>query len=256
MINTIKLERRWFKYKFKSYLLHFIILIASIIVLLIISIISNTKEKVVTDTTISSKKEIQKEVTPKKQEIIKEKIVSIEKKQLPKKEPSIALVTKKVVIEPSLDFLQEIEKNNVEKKIVPKSKPKITIKEPVQTQIQVIKKERVQKKENSVKITRQNTHTDIQAVINRFEKNHNPALSLFIARQYYKIKEYKKSYNYALKTNEINNNIEDSWIIFAKSLVKLQNKKVAVKMLKKYISHSNSYKASILLDEINSGKFR
>ncbi|RLA73513.1 MAG: hypothetical protein DRG78_22425, partial [Epsilonproteobacteria bacterium] len=84
----------------------------------------------------------------------------------------------------------------------------------------------------------------------------NPALSLFIAKKYYELGEYRKSYNYSLKTNNINNDIEASWIIFAKSLVKLDEKKMAVKILKKYISHSDSNRAQLLLNNILSGKFR
>ena len=71
-----------------------------------------------------------------------------------------------------------------------------------------------------IKINKENS--DIQDVIKRFNINKNPALSLFIAKRYYQIGEYEAAYNYAQTTNNIDNKIDESWIIFSKSLVKLK----------------------------------
>ena len=114
----------------------------------------------------------------------------------------------------------------------------------------------VHETKNVISINKENTFQDIQQVIKRFKINNNPALSLFVAKKYYELKQYNKSYNYALITNEINPNIEASWIIFAKSLVKLKEKKMAITTLEKYIEHSNSNNAKILLNNIKSGKFK
>ena len=97
---------------------------------------------------------------------------------------------------------------------------------------------------------------DINDVIRRFKKNKNPALSLFIAKRYYEMKNYQKAYNYALVTNEIDNNIEESWLIFVKSLVKLGQKEMAVKTLNSYIEHSGSTRAKLLLEDIAQGTFQ
>jgi|GEM_PF-517108 len=110
---------------------------------------------------------------------------------------------------------------------------------------------------NNIDIKRKNNdEDDIKDVIKRFNVNHNPALSLFVAKRYYQSGEYEKAYNYALTTNEINNNIEESWIIFSKSLVKMNKKDMAIETLKKYIGHSQSSQAKQLLDDIQSGKFK
>ncbi|MDP2893757.1 MAG: hypothetical protein Q8N78_05250 [Sulfurimonas sp.] len=108
---------------------------------------------------------------------------------------------------------------------------------------------------SSIKIERK-SDDDIRDVLNRFNINHNPALSLFVAKKYYQMDEYEQAYNYALITNQINNNIEESWIIFSKSLVKMNKKDEAVEMLKKYIAHSHSSQAKQLLEEIQTGKFK
>ena len=108
---------------------------------------------------------------------------------------------------------------------------------------------------NQMVIQRDDDMKDIQDVIARFKKNKNPALSLFVAKRYYKIGNYQQAYNYALITNELDNNIEDSWLIFAKSLYKLDQKDMAIKTLKAYIQESSSVKARITLDQMEKGTF-
>jgi len=108
---------------------------------------------------------------------------------------------------------------------------------------------------NQMLIQRDDDMKDIQDVISRFKKNKNPALSLFVAKRYYKIGNYQQAYNYALITNELDNNIEDSWLIFAKSLYKLDQKDMAIKTLKAYIQESGSVKAKITLDQMEKGTF-
>ena len=108
----------------------------------------------------------------------------------------------------------------------------------------------------NINITKRTSQKDIKDVIRRFKKSNNPALSLFIAKKYYELGKYDKSYNYALITNQIDKNIEASWLIFSKSLVKLGKRKMAINTLRQYIKQSDSPKAKRLLNEILSGKFR
>ncbi len=107
-----------------------------------------------------------------------------------------------------------------------------------------------------ISISKKDSKDELDSVIKRFENNKNPALSLFIARKYYTLGEYKKAYDYALITNNLDSKIEDSWIIFAKSLFKLGQKDDAIATLKEYVSFSKSQAASMLLKDIQSGKFK
>lgn len=109
--------------------------------------------------------------------------------------------------------------------------------------------------DRQVLIRHQQDDLDLQDVIKRFKKNKNPALSLFIAKKYYAMGVYEQAYNYALLTNQLDNEVEDSWLIFTKSLVKLGKKEMAVKTLMSYIRKTNSVKAKILLDDISKGTF-
>ena len=97
---------------------------------------------------------------------------------------------------------------------------------------------------------------DLNDVVKRFETNKNPALSLFLARRYYDLGQYDRSYEYALKTNEIDSTVEESWLIFARSLVKLGRKEEALKTLVTYVKHSSSARAKTLFDEIQEGTFK
>jgi len=108
----------------------------------------------------------------------------------------------------------------------------------------------------AINIVAKQDEEDLKDVIRRFQKNKNPALSLFVAKRYYDTKRYQKAYNYALITNDIDSGIEESWLIFAKSLVKLDQKEMAIKALASYVKVSDSARAKILLDEITKGGFR
>lgn len=189
----------------------------------------------------------------------------------------------KIQLAPSLDFIKRIEsqtpvdkKDNsvnttasVEKKVKnpiesvkqesKKEEVALPMVEEVKEKIAIVEKPIIEKpaqNTNTIDIKRRDDEDDIKHVIKRFNVNHNPALSLFVAKKYYQLGDYEQAYNYSLITNDINNNIEASWIVFSKSLVKLGRKDKAVETLKKYISHSDSSQARQLLDEILSGKFK
>ncbi len=256
MHNIHELEQRWFRYKLKSYLPYFITLVFSGILAVALILILDTKQNIPIEPiaqiqenkkidNVTKNKVITKQ-TPIKQEV-KSEVVQNTMKAVPSDDLKLA---------PSLDFMKQIGRTSIST-YTPHTQYKKT---------QTPKKEHVKKKpvyktqptpkKKKVSISTRETQNDIQSVIKRFKKNNNPALSLFVAKKYYKLGDYKKSYDYALITNKINNDIEQSWIIFAKSLVKLNKKDLAIKTLNKYINHSHSGNAKVLLDDIKSGKFR
>lgn len=198
------------------------------------------------------------------------------------KEPDTQEKQKRVVLAPSLEFISKIDATtpkNYSSEVISNKKKEVTVIEEVKPTIQEvkpvvitqeIKEEKIEpiktekietppvkeEKKGSVSISHRDEQKDIADVIKRFNINHNPALSLFVAKKYYQLGDYEQAYNYALMTNDINKNIEESWIVFAKSLVKLNKKEMAIETLKKYVSHSNSPQAKQLLDEIKTGKFQ
>lgn len=107
------------------------------------------------------------------------------------------------------------------------------------------------KKTSTNVVKREESPLNINELQERFQTSPNPSLGVFIARYHYDHANYTDAYNYALKTNAINNKIEDSWLIFAKSLVKLGKTDQAKKTLQLYISQSNSTTAKSLLDSLD-----
>ncbi|MDD3475794.1 MAG: CDC27 family protein [Sulfurimonas sp.] len=287
MLNVSELEFKHKKYKrsfYYRYLIIFSVVIIGLIPILLFTLfdekveIQTTKQQAIITPIIEEKNDsitqdsnstliIVEENISKKEKIIP----IIETKEI--EDNSSILEEKRVLLTPSLSFIDRIESSNTQhitnvisdikeveveniEPIIEEVKPKEQI--IVNNKIESIEKTlpRIEDKKTSINIERKDEESDIADVIKRFNINHNPALSLFIAKKYYQLGNYEQAYNYALMTNDLNNNIEGSWIIFSKSLVKMNKKELAIETLKKYISYSNSSQAKQLLDEITSGKFK
>lgn len=93
---------------------------------------------------------------------------------------------------------------------------------------------------------------EINSVIKRFNRNKKPALSLFIAKKYYAKGNYKGAMKYAKETYKLNKKIDDANLVYAKSLVKLDQKDKAIQFLKQ----NSSNKTKRLLSDINKGTFQ
>lgn len=254
MLNIADLEKRWVRYKIKSYIPHMSIFISLVIIISIFLVFSNNTQKL--------------QVLKKKQKLIvvsqvQESLPIVTVKPIIKTEPRIIHSAIKVKLSPSLDFMRKMQnsvqpyyKNNTQqkKKVVQRIKaPSVEV---VKQKEVIISEYQVPLKSKKISIKRQNTQNDIYEIISRFKNNNNPALSLFVAKKYYELQDYQQAYNYALITNKINKDIESSWIIFSKSLVKLGKRDKAISTLKKYIKQSHSSSARILLDEIYAGRFK
>jgi len=255
MLNIHDLEKRWKIYKIKSYLPYtIIILICFILITWMISIFYYIPyKKTITTNTHTVKKPlhtVKKTIITKTDNKQQNYPITLQKPLEPNKQPE--------ALQPSMGFMQNMHYQTSKTK--PKiHQPKQKIINNIPTEVtQDLKsvKVRPKKKQVAVRIERKETQNDIFEIINRFKKNNNPALSLFVAKKYYELGNYEQSYNYALITNQINSNIEASWIIFSKSLVKLHKKDKAINTLQEYIKVSHSSNAEILLNEIKAGKFK
>lgn len=274
MHNIHKLEQRWLKYKIKSYMPLIITFIFSIVLAVTLYLIFNSKnnnETKLANKHIEKEKALKEENTTER-EIIKTKkeeeksVVDSKHKVVSKRTEKVQEDTKeKIILTPSLDFMKKLRTDSIHSYGMQNSDNSdnsyYANKEETQIQERSIEEEYVQEKNEKtqapqISISRKEDRSDLQDVIKRFKKNNNPALSLFVAKKYYKFGDYQKAYNYALITNEINNDIEQSWIIFAKSLVKLNKRKKAIETLTRYVNHSGSGNAKVLLDNIKSGKFK
>lgn len=268
MFNINELEKKWLRYKIKSYIPHAIIVVVMSVMILgminyqsIQNIITKKAPNIekVEDSSVPKNEVPKTTIQGTQNHALKEDTIEHAPTQTAEKkiEQPIHKDTK-IVISPSLNFINEIGSATTSDLTPEKVTPLVT-ETPIE-EIEVMKEVEIKEiptfkneVKNSVNIKRQNTQSDIEDVIKRFKKNNSPALSLFIAKNYFELGDYNQAYNYALITNEIDNNIEASWIIFAKSLVKLGQKDKAIATLKEYIKHSKSSNAKTLLDEIVLG---
>jgi tetratricopeptide (TPR) repeat protein len=104
-----------------------------------------------------------------------------------------------------------------------------------------------------IEVVEAGNHDAYREVEKRFRLGHDIDDSLFLAKAYYLKGNYKKAEYWALQTNKINDNIEESWLIFAKAKVKRGQNNEAVRILDAYIKRSNSIEAKALLEKIKKG---
>ena len=289
MLNTRELEKRWLHYKLKSYIPHIIITVSLFVIILIIVLFTTAQkheEKPLTEAkqqTMQTKQVMQESSS--KAEAVSEKNIStplptqevpMVKETLPTSQATSP--TKQIILTPSMNFMKHIQSEEqqpiyktlhkkapvVHKKSKPVKRTKVIQQQDqieeeyidvTHNQVKKVQREKVEPR-HIISIERKDSEKDIQEIIGRFKQNNNPALSLFVAKKYYELGNYEQAYNYALITNGINNDIEESWIIFAKSLVKLHKRDMALKTLAEYIKYSHSGNAKILFNDIRSGKFK
>ena len=77
----------------------------------------------------------------------------------------------------------------------------------------------------------------------QFLKTDNPTIALELAKLNFNKNNFKEAIKWSLAANDIDNSLEESWIIFAKSKYKLKQKDDAIKALNEY--NKNLNKASI-----------
>jgi len=107
-------------------------------------------------------------------------------------------------------------------------------------------------KKLSIKVVSPKNETVFRDLQRRFYQTHSAEDSLFLARAYYNKGAYKKAAYWAMQTNKINADIEESWILFARSKWQQGYKSEAIEALVLYLSRSDSVKAKNLLKKFRS----
>ncbi len=92
----------------------------------------------------------------------------------------------------------------------------------------------------------------ITDVILRFYESKDPNDSLFLATSYYEQNDYAKAFYWAIETNRITEDMEDSWIIMAKSKARMGDRNEALRILKAYVAKKDSKEASNLLERMEA----
>jgi len=156
-------------------------------------------------------------------------------------------------------------KNEIEKTIVVETKDNNKPMEMIVDNIPILEEESSKEiaKENVMDKPRKKMHLNIiesssldayKDVEERFFKSRDVDDSLFLAKSYYRKGLYEKSEYWALQTNKINSTIDDSWIIFAQSKVRLGQKNEAISILKNYVKRTGSERAKNTLLKIKANR--
>ncbi len=117
------------------------------------------------------------------------------------------------------------------------------------SQLVVAEKPRTRKKIHFEMIDA-NSPAAYKEIESRFAFAPDPDDALFLARIYYKNGSYRKAARWALETNKLNGDIEESWLIFARSKAKTGQKNEAIRVLTQYVKKSNSAEAKKLLKKL------
>jgi len=125
------------------------------------------------------------------------------------------------------------------------------VRKPLDAAVQTVKKEKVKRKLHFEMIDA-NSAEAYTEVKNRFEMAPDPDDSLFLARNYYHDGAYSKAAYWALQTNKLNGDIEESWLIFARAKAKIGQKNEAIRVLTQYVSKSHSIEARKLLKKLKN----
>lgn len=250
MLNIPDLEKRWLRYKIKSYLPATLVALSLIIGVTIYTFITITPTKGEHPVTHATPQVEQKVPQAKKVMVVKDAMP--DNAPLKQKEANITTLS------PSMSFMKQLKTSSHQTQYKPIVKTKkVTHKKAAP---KVVKETQITKRDKfpitAITITRQDTDKDIQNILKRFEEDKNPALSLFLAKRYYELGNYEEASKYALITNRLNKDIDDSWLIFSKALVKMHHKDKAINILRKYIQSSHSTNAAVLLHDIESGEFQ
>lgn len=110
-----------------------------------------------------------------------------------------------------------------------------------------------EKPKGIIKIESQEVNS-IKYLKERFEKSHNIIFALMLSEEYYIAKNYQDSNKWSIVANTIDADNEKSWILFAKSKLKLGQKQDAIASLEAYLKHNKSKAAQSLLTQILSGE--
>ncbi len=110
------------------------------------------------------------------------------------------------------------------------------------------------KPKGAIKIETQDT-ASIPQLKERFEKTQNPTFAVMLAEEFYNAKNYKESIKWSLMANQLEPENDKSWVLFAKSKVKMGEKEDAITALKAYLVHNKSNSAQALLSQITLGDF-
>jgi len=238
MYDIKPLEEEWDRYKKKKMKPWYVLIVSYLLVSLFTLFFLNYKDlilaKLDNNASIVIPKPTQTTVLVDKALTVLEVKNEIIKKEINNNKPEI-----KTDISPELDDPMRYQHPNAKKVAIRVTEPII--------KPEVIEKPRKKIHLDIIQTTSTSAYKDVEK---RFSDTSDVDDSLFLARTYFDKGNNKKAIYWALQTNKINSNIEESWLIFASAKARSGHKNEAIRILSSYVKRSNSYEAKALLKRL------
>jgi len=243
MYDIKPLEEEWSRYKKKKMKPWYLLIISFLLVSLFSLTFFNYKDFILSkldnldnNVSVSSSKPIQTAV------LIDKALTILEvKNEIVKKEINTSNSEIKTNISSIVDDPMRYQHPNAKK-------VSIRVTEPIKKRV-VVEKPRKRMHLDIIKTTSASAYKDVEK---RFSDTSDVDDSLFLARTYFDKGNNKKAIYWALQTNKINSNIEESWLIFASAKARSGHKNEAIRILSSYVKRSDSYEAKALLENLKN----
>lgn len=268
MHDITDLENKWFDYKVKKILLPAVKVSALYVVVAgsyytystksdrLLSLLPSNNMTAVLGVSIDANDSVVEKVLPSKSKVLKTK--AVEKISLVpiipvidmEKEERISDV-KRVKHVKKVKYTKESHRVKAKKnEYLTSQELGVINKKHKQAKVAIAKKPRKTKKMNFT-----STSTNyVEIMKEKFAKSRTPRDALLLAQSYYKNANYSESEKWSLSANKLDNSLEESWLLFAKSKAKLGKKKEALKILVNYYKRSQSIKAKAVIRQIQTGR--
>lgn len=259
------LEAKWKIYKYRQFAPYLIIIIVLIVCFIYFFSVDNVKQKdpvgfqILHNHTIVDKR------------LVDSKMPLVIYGSLNILEPEIVhdqLLEKICIKRPSLDYTQTFIENNItatkkesidnEKIEQTKSYTKSNKKsvDDVCLSLPAMKIDDKPTKSKRIKFDVVENVDALSDIMRRFNQSKDPNDALFLANNFYESGDYSKALYWAIETNKITEDIEDGWLLMAKSKAKLGDRGEAVRILKAYSTKKMSKEALDLASQIESGEWK
>ncbi|MCH9741360.1 MAG: CDC27 family protein [Epsilonproteobacteria bacterium] len=217
MINTKELEKRWYKYKAKNFILIFALILIFILLPYGIYYLYDYFD------TPSPKQEVSKLITP--QEVVVESSTPMVTEATTAEPEVEESKDNEVILAPTIPIVdldkeqrttqakKVVHRKQAEEKKLVKAKPSSSL---TAQELAVINGNDLKREKQKISFQRSSSNY-MDVMKTKFEQNKNPREALLLAKAYYKAGDYINAEEWALKANSLDKNMDESWFVFAKA---------------------------------------
>jgi hypothetical protein len=153
----------------------------------------------------------------------------------------------------SIEFKRRVKKSEiivVKEEVIKPVEVKVYVPEKSKKSVVNIESKRVNNTKKSVSQDR-DIYNKYKSLKRSFYKKYDYKVALKLSRLYFDNGKYKDSLKWSMIANELNELDENSWILFAKSKIKLGDKKSAKKALDMYYKKYKSPRVKEILNKVD-----